>query len=59
MYIKTRKTANQLSIIIDLRAIAHDAANAAELAALMNIVSELITAAYGADEQLVDCILPF
>lgn len=59
MYIKTRKTANQLNIVIDLRAIAHDAANAAELTELMAIVASLITAADEADDRIADRVLPF
>ena len=58
MYIKTRTTANQLSIIIDLRAIAHDAANTAELAKRKTLVARLITTAFETDEQLVNCIRP-
>ena len=50
---------NQLNIIVDLRSIAHDAANAAELAELMAIVASLITAAHDTDERIVDRILPF
>lgn len=59
MYIKIRNTANQLNIVIDLRAIVRDAASAAELLEPMKIIDDLIKATYEADDLLIDRVLPF